>query len=97
MAAKDPYIPTLKQSQIPKQLCERAAWYLNAIGRDLRDEADHEKFSNVWDAYLKLNIPVMCKGEIKAGVKTGRCACYRPVSGVSGKPRRKPKGGRLRW
>lgn len=90
MAGKDPYVAAPKQSQIPKQLCERAVWYLNNLGRDLRTDAAHEKFSNTWDAFLRLNIPVHCKGTRKAGVKTASCYCYPPLSGGA----RKPKGGR---
>jgi len=101
MRAKDPYKPAPKQSQIPKPLCERAAWYLNSIGKDLRDNSAKRKFHDVYTAYVRLNIPVMClddKGdraheERSARVRSATCACYPPLSGLAGKGKRR-KGGK---
>ena len=91
MAGENPYVAALKQSEIPPQICRRAVWYLNGLGRDLRTDAAHEKFSTTWDAFLKLNIPVTCKGTRKRGVKSASCYCYPPLSGLGRK--RKPRGG----
>jgi len=100
MAGKDPYKPAPKQSEIPKAVCERAAWYLNALGKDLRDNADKRKFKDVYTAYTKLNIPVMCLEDPKrsyeerrAGVRSATCKCYAPLSGLAGKQGRR-KGGK---
>jgi len=94
MARKDPYVVAPKQSQIPKQLCERAVWYLDSLGRDLRLKRNEEKFKLTWDAFLRLNIPIECKISQKGGLKKGACFCYPPLSGLAGK--RRKKGGKRR-
>ena len=96
MAAKDPYKAAPKQSEIPKSLSERAAWYLNGLGVDATKygRLTMKEFNAAYSATQALNIPVHCKTTGTGKKKQIKCFCYPPLSGLGGKRKRKRGGKR---
>lgn len=97
MAAKDPYKPAPKQSEIPQTVCDRAAWYLNSIGEDTTKHGrlTMKEFNAAYAATQALNIPVHCKTTGTGKKKKIKCFCYPPLSGIAGtRTRKRRKGGK---
>lgn len=94
---KRKYEEAPKQSEYPKQACNRAAWLLNSLGTDVTyKRLTMKQFNAAYGAIKRLNIPVECTEKQTAGKKTLSCFCYRPISGIARAPQRKrgKRGGK---